>query len=747
MSVLASNPPTQSTSKIPLARRGTLTNNTPVSVKRPPPPAKTNSITSQVTTKDTSSSNGTVYAKPSKEWVLPERAKPGRKKRQSQNRLSQRAHRARKTDYISTLEERLRQYEADEIHSNVRLQEVARALKADNERLKKETHTLRAALDAQNSSQENWLNEKLMLQGIINALREEVDTLRSGIDSGRMSNTVDLPRIEPLSLSIQNHVVSPNVERGTPREIRREILTCPICPDPDPDCPCQQPTTTTNTSSGVLFGSRTSTSPPSLLSNHSHSNTESPPQIGTPCGFCRSPEDCLCVDVQEIETKPNIDTECDICNALGGCVCAPEETTQSVHHHITHATQKQTPQSQIHHVTDSTPVLSAEMDRNGAMKLRLKTRNGPKTTVWALEPVVVKEAVCTGDPSNCEACKNDSFGREFCSHLFQATSSIQPCPTCPGNCMSIESLLNSHSSSPSTSAPRRSSRRFPNSGRRSSNTIFSSPHSNSNWNTPKPSRSNQGRTHMSSPRSDSDTYPSDAPSQLLCCGDPALCGTHGSKCSAMPMPPTPMTNALERDTMRCDEAWKTLKAHPNASSANLALLADVVAGRMKCLGPETQPTSIESNSSLLDPTLPSIETTNLGSHSSINLIPHVSSSTKVESAFVNHDIGSHSNCNEKVIIAPKAKKRRVEVELSAVREALKILDRTPTPGVPTLNVEEKGESSMAVDGRPGSVGIENGGVKRRKIGDISRWADTWSEDHYHREFLSVTAYMVNQAGR
>jgi AP-1-like factor len=29
--------------------------------------------------KDTSSSSGTLFAKPSKEWVLPERAKPGRK--------------------------------------------------------------------------------------------------------------------------------------------------------------------------------------------------------------------------------------------------------------------------------------------------------------------------------------------------------------------------------------------------------------------------------------------------------------------------------------------------------------------------------------------------------------------------------------------------------------------------------------------------------------------------------------------
>ena len=34
-----------------------------------------------------------------------------------------------------------------------------------------------------------------------------------------------------------------------------------------------------------------------------------------------------------------------------------------------------------------------------------------------------------------------------------------------------------------------------------------------------------------------------------------------------------------------NDAWQQLKAHPNVSFADLALLADVVAGRSKCTGP------------------------------------------------------------------------------------------------------------------------------------------------------------------
>lgn len=57
------------------------------------------------------------------------------------------------------------------------------------------------------------------------------------------------------------------------------------------------------------------------------------------------------------------------------------------------------------------------------------------------------------------------------------------------------------------------------------------------------------------------------------------------------------------DTMTPDEAWQALKAHPNARTANLAMLADVVARRTKCVGPrvELSPEAEERARSASDP--------------------------------------------------------------------------------------------------------------------------------------------------
>ena len=83
---------------------------------------------------------------PSKEWVLPARAKPGRKpsetepltKRKAQNRASQRAFRERKQSYLADLEAKVAAYEAAEIDRSVEIQKVAQKLRAENESLRKE---------------------------------------------------------------------------------------------------------------------------------------------------------------------------------------------------------------------------------------------------------------------------------------------------------------------------------------------------------------------------------------------------------------------------------------------------------------------------------------------------------------------------------------------------------------------------------------------------------------------------------
>ncbi|KAN0066509.1 hypothetical protein ACQY0O_000603 [Thecaphora frezii] len=88
---------------------------------------------------------------PSKEWVLPARAKPGRKpsetepptKRKAQNRASQRAFRERKQMYLADLEAKVAAYEKAEIDRSVEIQKAAKRLKEENDALKKENAALK----------------------------------------------------------------------------------------------------------------------------------------------------------------------------------------------------------------------------------------------------------------------------------------------------------------------------------------------------------------------------------------------------------------------------------------------------------------------------------------------------------------------------------------------------------------------------------------------------------------------------
>ena len=90
--------------------------------------------------------------KPSKEWVLPARGKPGRKpsdsvpptKRKAQNRASQRAFRERRHAYVCELEQKVAQYQAREIDANVQMQRIALQCREEANALRKSNEELRA---------------------------------------------------------------------------------------------------------------------------------------------------------------------------------------------------------------------------------------------------------------------------------------------------------------------------------------------------------------------------------------------------------------------------------------------------------------------------------------------------------------------------------------------------------------------------------------------------------------------------
>lgn len=94
------------------------------------------------------------HVQPKKEWILPARAKPGRKpsdiepptKRKAQNRASQRAFRERRQSYVASLESKVAEYERRGAGLSLELQRAARRLKEENDILRGENTRLRAQI-------------------------------------------------------------------------------------------------------------------------------------------------------------------------------------------------------------------------------------------------------------------------------------------------------------------------------------------------------------------------------------------------------------------------------------------------------------------------------------------------------------------------------------------------------------------------------------------------------------------------
>ena len=88
--------------------------------------------------------------------------------------------------------------------------------------------------------------------------------------------------------------------------------------------------------------------------------------------------------------------------------------------------------------------------------------------------------------------------------------------------------------------------------------------------------------------------PVQQPLVLACCGAPELCGHAGGCAGEVLIGPTADDTSRNSkvddvdDTMRPEEAWRALKAHPNSKFTPLAILADVVARRSKVVGPRVE---------------------------------------------------------------------------------------------------------------------------------------------------------------
>ncbi|GAA5971864.1 hypothetical protein JCM11641_001547 [Rhodosporidiobolus odoratus] len=324
----------------------------------------------------------------SKEWVVPPRPKPGRKSTKTEvqqtravGRTSQKAFRERRQEYVTELEEKVRQLEAGEGDKCVFYQQQAQKAKAESAALRTENDTLKLQVDQ---------------------LRRELDGTKptGGKDKGKS-------RAVPVEFEA---MVSPGPAKRPRRSaaVRAQAVvmsassTSPLpIPAAESPIPAFSPPSTVASSSSTFVNSP-------LDEQHPAS-----PHAGARCGFCSSSSDCFCAEV--------------------GYHIVPTPSAVPV-----------TLASPIVKIEESDDYYFGEAAYEPAVPLRLRSREKKSAPVWAIEstaavayaPTISNPALCNGDPANCPACSDDPFGKAFCNALSTTVCTTSPCADCPGNCTS-----------------------------------------------------------------------------------------------------------------------------------------------------------------------------------------------------------------------------------------------------------------------------------------------------------------------
>lgn len=223
------------------------------------------------------------------------------------------------------------------------------------------------------------------------------------------------------------------------------------------------------------------------------------------------------------DTIPTL--RCGLCNLVTSCVCpesvAIQETANDTLSGQGPLSDKLGQQPSLAPLDQPTPsirppssisILDNLPPYQAPVPLRRKpggSSTNPAFPVTPLPPPSISTPKCSGDPDDCMACADDTFGKAFCHAMSHSITPSTSSSDCPGRSRQFDKILMDG-----------------------------------------------------------------------CCGDVDKCGSCGIA------PSNPSTNwSRGPETIPTDDAWRQLKSHPNVAFADLALLAEVVARRSKCMGP------------------------------------------------------------------------------------------------------------------------------------------------------------------
>ncbi|KAJ7783902.1 hypothetical protein DFH07DRAFT_209633 [Mycena maculata] len=339
-----------------------------------------------------------LWATASKVWEIPPKPKPGRKPkkdvapvqqeeeldskgRRVQNRAAQRAFRERKQSQLADLQARVQSYEQGEIERNVALQNIAKRLKEENEMLRHENTILKDKL----------------------AKAEQQRDMPRDNDRKRWRDH------SPASSIASTQRKKYKVDTDQVPRFSRSYISSPQSMVSSPD---------SNSSSDTRFPSVPFDPQADAFAAFSNLKSESAAFPSFDCGFCTEDTPCVCRDVFQqasgvSEHKLNVTP---IRSILLGSP-PPEEPS----------------------ILDNLPPYQPPVP------LRLRPRASTQiNSIFHVSSQPTPPANCSGDPSNCPACADDSFGKAFCEKISELSAA--PCDNCPST---SEGIPDVGSSSPS----------------------------------------------------------------------------------------------------------------------------------------------------------------------------------------------------------------------------------------------------------------------------------------------------------
>jgi len=402
-------------------------------------------------------------------------------------RAAQRAFRERKQSQLAELQARVQSYEQGEIERNVSLQNIAKLLKEENENLR---------------------HENLLLKEKVARMEREHEAPRE--------NEMKRWRNDSPSSSVSSIHPATKKSKVSPESSSRRVLHLSPSRVSSPPSTVSSPNLDTH-SSPLPLDSQSDQAQNASFSNflefssNSKAGTFESGGIFPPfdCGFCNEHTPCVCRQIVLQHSADRIGVK----NLK---VEHYEQNNSIVSIGLIHP--------ETAPGTTQTSILDCLPDYQPPIPLRRRSMSSNLNTIFRVappQPPSTSPASCSGDPANCMACADDSFGRAFCAAIGESIATTAPCIDCP---RSHDIALNIGSSAPELPADH---------CRRDVTKGDCRPPSS---------------THTSS-------IPISSPMQL------------------------------DSETIPTNDAWRQLKSHPNVEFTDLSLLADVVARRSKCTGP------------------------------------------------------------------------------------------------------------------------------------------------------------------